>query len=192
MCRILGYEGVSVMDVVGPGVTVFKSGDRSADLMHYRLQCLQLLRPGYIFPLPHRRLDTGQRHRWRRNMSASPTPPPASLYPISEGADARLDRSHRRLRSLSAWQSLWMTLLPRISVAAATMGAAPPDEKTIGLGRSPSGSASSDIQAGGVISNDGGAAIVTQYGETKRGLSPRHAQLMAIGGSIGTGLYHDL
>ncbi|KAL8369037.1 hypothetical protein RB599_004464 [Gaeumannomyces hyphopodioides] len=69
------------------------------------------------------------------------------------------------------------------------MGAAPPDEKTIGLGRSPSGSASSDIQAGGVISNDGGAAIVTQYGETKRGLSPRHVQLMAIGGSIGTGLW---
>ncbi|KAL8376617.1 hypothetical protein RB595_007633 [Gaeumannomyces hyphopodioides] len=67
------------------------------------------------------------------------------------------------------------------------MGAAPPDEKTIGLGRSPSGSAPSDIQAGGVISNDGGAAIVTQYGETKRGLSPRHVQLMAIGGSIGTG-----
>ncbi|EJT68195.1 hypothetical protein GGTG_14228 [Gaeumannomyces tritici R3-111a-1] len=58
------------------------------------------------------------------------------------------------------------------------MGAAPP-----------SGSASSDIQAGGVISNDGGAAIVTQYGETKRGLSPRHVQFMAIGGSIGTGLW---
>ncbi|KAL8365126.1 hypothetical protein RB595_004104 [Gaeumannomyces hyphopodioides] len=69
------------------------------------------------------------------------------------------------------------------------MGAAPPDKRTIGLGRSPSGSASSDIQAGGVISNDGGAAIVTQYGETKRGLSPRHVQLMAIGGSIGTGLW---
>ncbi|KAK7960507.1 proline permease [Apiospora saccharicola] len=28
-----------------------------------------------------------------------------------------------------------------------------------------------------------------QYGETKRGLSPRHVQLMAIGGSIGTGLW---
>ncbi|ORY71383.1 amino acid permease/ SLC12A domain-containing protein [Pseudomassariella vexata] len=27
------------------------------------------------------------------------------------------------------------------------------------------------------------------YGETKRGLSPRHVQLMAIGGSIGTGLW---
>ncbi|KAL8396860.1 hypothetical protein RB594_003814 [Gaeumannomyces avenae] len=69
------------------------------------------------------------------------------------------------------------------------MDAAPPDEKTIGLGRSPSGSAPSDIQAGGVISSDGGAGIATTYGETKRGLSPRHVQLMAIGGSIGTGLW---
>lgn len=31
--------------------------------------------------------------------------------------------------------------------------------------------------------------IQQQYGETKRGLSPRHVQLMAIGGSIGTGLF---
>lgn len=30
------------------------------------------------------------------------------------------------------------------------------------------------------------------YGETKRGLSPRHVQLMAIGGSIGTGLWVSL
>lgn len=28
-----------------------------------------------------------------------------------------------------------------------------------------------------------------QYGQTQRGLSPRHVQLMAIGGSIGTGLF---
>lgn len=28
-----------------------------------------------------------------------------------------------------------------------------------------------------------------QYGHTHRGLSPRHVQLMAIGGSIGTGLF---
>lgn len=28
-----------------------------------------------------------------------------------------------------------------------------------------------------------------QYGHTQRGLSPRHVQLMAIGGSIGTGLF---
>lgn len=28
-----------------------------------------------------------------------------------------------------------------------------------------------------------------QYGRTQRGLSPRHVQLMAIGGSIGVGLW---
>lgn len=31
--------------------------------------------------------------------------------------------------------------------------------------------------------------VSEEYGETKRGLSPRHVQLMAIGGSIGTGLF---
>jgi amino acid transporter len=31
--------------------------------------------------------------------------------------------------------------------------------------------------------------IKETYGQTKRGLSPRHVQLMAIGGSIGTGLF---
>lgn len=36
---------------------------------------------------------------------------------------------------------------------------------------------------------DESAALRAQYGETKRGLSPRHVQLMAIGGSIGTGLF---
>lgn len=58
------------------------------------------------------------------------------------------------------------------------------DEKTVGLGRSPS---SSDTADGHVDSQD--ADIVAKYGETHRGLSPRHVQLMAIGGSIGTGLW---
>lgn len=31
--------------------------------------------------------------------------------------------------------------------------------------------------------------IVRKYGETKRGLKPRHVHLMAIGGSIGVGLW---
>lgn len=38
-------------------------------------------------------------------------------------------------------------------------------------------------------SEDIGVVTAGQYGETKRGLSPRHVQLMAIGGSIGTGLW---
>lgn len=33
------------------------------------------------------------------------------------------------------------------------------------------------------------AHLDIKYGQTKRGLSPRHVQLMAIGGSIGTGLF---
>lgn len=35
------------------------------------------------------------------------------------------------------------------------------------------------------LSND----IIKKYGQTQRGLSGRHVQLMAIGGSIGTGLF---
>lgn len=38
-------------------------------------------------------------------------------------------------------------------------------------------------------SEDIGVITADSYGETKRGLSPRHVQLMAIGGSIGTGLW---
>ncbi|KAK7909176.1 amino acid permease [Apiospora marii] len=38
-------------------------------------------------------------------------------------------------------------------------------------------------------SEDIAVVAADQYQETKRGLSPRHVQLMAIGGSIGTGLW---
>jgi amino acid transporter len=31
--------------------------------------------------------------------------------------------------------------------------------------------------------------LVQKYGQTQRGLKPRHVQLMAIGGSIGTALW---
>lgn len=40
-----------------------------------------------------------------------------------------------------------------------------------------------------IPSEDAGLGSVETYGETKRGLAPRHVQLMAIGGSIGTGLF---
>ncbi|KAE8358326.1 amino acid permease/ SLC12A domain-containing protein [Aspergillus caelatus] len=40
-----------------------------------------------------------------------------------------------------------------------------------------------------VSKEDAGNGIVTQYRETQRGLSSRQVQLMAIGGSIGTGLF---
>ncbi|KAK2612650.1 hypothetical protein QQS21_001266 [Conoideocrella luteorostrata] len=46
---------------------------------------------------------------------------------------------------------------------------------------------SPDISKGILLNTN--AEIRLKYGETKRGLSPRHVQLMAIGGSIGTGLF---
>lgn len=46
------------------------------------------------------------------------------------------------------------------------------------------------IQAAPSIHDDRRASVLDAPGvETKRGLSPRHVQLMAIGGSIGTGLF---
>lgn len=44
----------------------------------------------------------------------------------------------------------------------------------------------SDTAPGILIDN---STVEAKYGQTKRGLSPRHVQLMAIGGSIGTGLF---
>lgn len=38
-------------------------------------------------------------------------------------------------------------------------------------------------------SEDASSGTVEPYGQTKRGLAPRHVQLMAIGGSIGTALF---
>jgi amino acid transporter len=40
---------------------------------------------------------------------------------------------------------------------------------------------------GNPVTTDEGT--MSPYGQTKRGLSARHVQLMAIGGSIGTGLF---
>lgn len=45
-------------------------------------------------------------------------------------------------------------------------------------------SGSDDKASGQVITS-----TQAEYGQTIRGLSPRHVQLMAIGGSIGTGLW---
>lgn len=47
----------------------------------------------------------------------------------------------------------------------------------------------SDTAHGTLIETDVSDDLLAKYGQTKRGLSPRHVQLMAIGGSIGTGLF---
>lgn len=44
----------------------------------------------------------------------------------------------------------------------------------------------SDMAPGILVDN---SQVEVKYGQTVRGLSPRHVQLMAIGGSIGTGLF---
>ncbi|KAI5467683.1 amino acid permease/ SLC12A domain-containing protein [Mariannaea sp. PMI_226] len=44
----------------------------------------------------------------------------------------------------------------------------------------------SDTAPGILVDGD---TVEAKYGQTRRGLSPRHVQLMAIGGSIGTGLF---
>ncbi|KAK1963291.1 amino acid permease [Colletotrichum sublineola] len=59
------------------------------------------------------------------------------------------------------------------------------EEKTVGLSRADS---TNSNKLGQVMSGTG-AVVAQQYGETQRGLTPRHVQLMAIGGSIGTGLW---
>lgn len=45
------------------------------------------------------------------------------------------------------------------------------------------------VESHTVPSEDTSPGIVEPYRETKRGLASRHVQLMAIGGSIGTGLF---
>ncbi|KAF1358329.1 proline permease [Lizonia empirigonia] len=51
------------------------------------------------------------------------------------------------------------------------------------------GSQYDDVKTGELDNQHFTAAELAKYGQTKRGLSPRHVQLMAIGGSIGTGLF---
>ena len=78
--RILGHEGVGIIDEFGPGVTGFAKGDPCSDLLHFLLREMRILPARHVFPL--RRPAAGF---WatrlmapRRNMSASPTPIPAS------------------------------------------------------------------------------------------------------------------
>lgn len=49
--------------------------------------------------------------------------------------------------------------------------------------KAPSTTSVTDLSAGDNVAGD------PVFGQTKRGLSGRHVQLMALGGSIGTGLF---
>ncbi|KAK5945062.1 hypothetical protein PMZ80_002265 [Knufia obscura] len=64
------------------------------------------------------------------------------------------------------------------------------DEKGIGASSSSDNESNTNIQQHGHLTERRlSTAEWEKLGETKRGLSPRHVQLMAIGGSIGTGLF---
>ncbi|KAH8886003.1 proline permease [Thozetella sp. PMI_491] len=51
------------------------------------------------------------------------------------------------------------------------------------------GDAPSPVLKSAGAADEGTSEVLGGYNETKRGLSPRHVQLMSIGGSIGTGLW---
>lgn len=67
------------------------------------------------------------------------------------------------------------------------MGVPSDDKEPTGISTAPSHS-DANVEAGDVKPAFGGLERRAQF-ETQRGLSPRHVQLMAIGGSIGTGLF---
>lgn len=67
------------------------------------------------------------------------------------------------------------------------MGVPSDDKESSGISTAPS-HGDANVEVGDVKAISGGLERRAQF-ETKRGLSPRHVQLMAIGGSIGTGLF---
>ena len=61
--RILGHEGIGIIEAVGPTVSTFRKGRQCADLLHQRVRHVRLLSEGDVFALPHGRLDSGQHDR---------------------------------------------------------------------------------------------------------------------------------
>ena len=79
--RILGHEGVGVIESGGPGVTTFQPGDRRPDFLHHRLRQMRLLPPRDVFSLHDGRLDSRQSASMERrpSMFAFPMPTRASI-----------------------------------------------------------------------------------------------------------------
>ena len=61
--RILGHEGVGVVESVGAGVTTFHPGDRVLISCISSLRSMRILQEGDVLPLHDRRLDSRQRNR---------------------------------------------------------------------------------------------------------------------------------
>ena len=58
--RILGHEGVGVIEAVGAGVTAFQAGRPGSDLLHLVLRNMRLLPARHVLALRDRRLDPRQ------------------------------------------------------------------------------------------------------------------------------------
>ena len=58
--RILGHEGVGVVESVGAGVTTFRAGRSRLDFLHLRMRQMRILPQGHVLPLHDRRLDSRQ------------------------------------------------------------------------------------------------------------------------------------
>ena len=79
--RILGHEGVGVVDEVGAGVTAFKAGDRVLDLLHLLLRQMRILPAGACIRTarPAAGSSATRSTARRPNMCACLTPTRASI-----------------------------------------------------------------------------------------------------------------
>jgi len=86
--RILGHEGVGIIEKVGPAVTAFKPGTGVLISCNHRLRQMRLLPQTDVFALQNRRLDSRATRSTGRRPSLFAFPmPDTSLYPIPEDAD---------------------------------------------------------------------------------------------------------
>ncbi len=88
--RILGHEGVGIVDQVGGAVTVFKPGDRVLDFLRQRLREMRLLQKADVFALHDRRLDSRQHDR--RHPGGIRPNSPCRQQPLSHTQPARTKR----------------------------------------------------------------------------------------------------
>ena len=79
--RILGHEGVGVVEQVGAAVIGVQAGRPRADLLHHRVRQVRLLPARHVLALHDRRLDSRQHASTARRPStcAFRTPTPASI-----------------------------------------------------------------------------------------------------------------
>ena len=61
--RILGHEGIGIVEEVGAGVSSFHAGRPGPHLLHHLVRQVRLLQEGHVLALPRRRLDPRQHHR---------------------------------------------------------------------------------------------------------------------------------